>query len=489
MSLARTAVRGAAWTIATGIGSRALGLIGTLVVTRFIAPDVYGEVSAASVYTLLVSQFATVGVGQYVIARPTAGRDVAFHATVIHLVLGVIALAICYQLRWVLGPSFGAPKMGAYVPGLVLSVLLDRVTFMPERILVRDMRFRVVGLSRTVGELTYSLASVGLAAAGFGGAAIVIANIARSALRCAMMVGAANARDWAQPSPISGRTIRRLMDFGLPLWIGAFAGFASRRVDNLLVSRFFGTGVMGEYNLAYNLADIPATQVGEQIGDVLLPSFAKMEPSRRPDALVRSTMLLALIMFPLAIGLGGIGPTVVETLFDDRWEGVGPMLMYLSALSITRPIGWTISAYLQARDRPRLVMALECFKLVALVGSIVALGSKGPLWTCAAVGVAFGLHALGSLWVVNLLDGIPFWRMIWRLIPPLAACVPLVAAVIAVRTGMVRIGHFHKSVRLAAEVSAGALAYVIGALLIARRASTEFLGLLRHALQRRRGKE
>ena len=112
------------------------------------------------------------------------------------------------------------------------------------------------------------------------------------------------------------------------------------------------------YNLAYNLADVPAIQVGEQVGDVLVPSFARMEPERRPAALLRSLTLLGLVVFPLAVGLGAVAETVVRALLDPRWHPVAPMLMVLSALSVTRPIGWTVTSYLQARQMPRLIMCL-----------------------------------------------------------------------------------------------------------------------------------
>jgi PST family polysaccharide transporter len=280
---------------------------------------------------------------------------------------------------------------------------------------------------------------------------------------------------------------RDLFAFGIPTSIGAFAGFASRRVDNLLVSAFYGPAVMGAYNLAYNLADIPAVQVGEQIGDVLLPSFAQLAPERRGQALLRSTALLALIMFPLAIGLGAVAPTATRAFFDRRWILVGPMLMYLSALSVTRPIGWTINSYLLAREQPRAVMILEIFKVVALLGSIWAaarLFDLGPIWACGAVGVAFGLHTLASLIAVRLLDGISLGAFLARLAGPLLACVPLVAAVLGVRHAREALGMRSPLLGLTAEIAAGGVAYVVAALVLARSASRELLKLVQHGLGR-----
>jgi PST family polysaccharide transporter len=485
-SIAARAVSGAAWTILTGIGSRGLGLIGTVVLTYYLSRDTLGEVSDASIVVLTANQVTVIGVGQYLIAKPKAGRDVAWHATMVHLVLGAFALAACLFITAPLAVWLKAPSLPRYLPGFVLSVAFDRLVFIPERLLARDMRFRMVGIEKTAAEITYTVASVGLAMMGVGGMAVVWANIARSALRCAIVLPVVARRDWLSPSKFSKQTMRELLSFGLPFSIGASASQASRRVDNALVSGMFGAGTVGVYNLAYNVADVPAVQVGEQIGDVLLPSFAHMDHEQRKAALVRSTGLLGLIVFPLAVGLGVISPTVVRAVLRPEWRDVGPMLTVLSALSVTRPVGWTISSYLQARDRPGTVMKLEIFKLAAVVGFILLLGQWGPLWACAAVGVAFTAHAIASIWVVHRLDDTPFWSLLGKGVPPLVACIPMVVAVLAARAAMQHLGFDQRFVELALELLVGAAVYIAAALVFARATSKDFLNLVRGVLRRRR---
>src|SRR5213075_1511096 len=148
-----------------------------------------------------------------------------------------------------------------------------------------------------------TLVSLTAALFGLGGAAIVLGNIFRSFVRLSVYVISVDWRDWLSRCRLDLRQTRELLAFGVPMSLGALCEFATRRWDNLLVSRFFGPGPTGMYNLAYNLADVPAIQVGEQIGDVLLPSFARMDPGRRSEALVRSLGLLGLVVFPLAVGL------------------------------------------------------------------------------------------------------------------------------------------------------------------------------------------
>ena len=467
----RDAVRGALWTISAGMGSRAVGLVGTLVVTRFLSPPEYGEVAVAAVVVMTANQISTLGFGQYLIAKPEAPRAVAFHATALHAAFGVVAAALVLALAGRLGTALDAPGAVRFLPGLVLGGLLDRAGYVPERILVRDLRFRSLSIVRTAGDLTHTALSVGFAAAGFGGGAIVLGNVGRSLVKSAGFALLVELRDWLRPTRPSRGTVRELFAFGVPMSLAALCAFASRRWDNLLVSYYFGPGPTGMYNLAYNLADVPAIQVGEQIGDVLLPSFARMDVARRPMALVRSMELLALVVFPLAVGLGAVAPTLVAAVFDPRWRALGPMLVLLSALSVTRPIGWTVESYLQARQLPRLILALEAFKVAAIVLFIVAIGRFGTGWTCFAVGLAFGAHALASLWAVRWVDGIALRRSVGALVPALSACVPMVLAVLAVRHGLARSGVDvldRPAARLLVELVAGAVAYMVGALAFAR---------------------
>ncbi|HEX4446047.1 MAG TPA: oligosaccharide flippase family protein, partial [Polyangiaceae bacterium] len=428
----------------------------------------------------LANQLSTLGLGQYYISRRSVDAQLAWHATVAHLTLGVVALGALLALGHSLGLWMKAPAIERYLPGLVASALFDRIAYMPERVLAREMRFRVIGTCRTAGELTYTTASVGLAVAGFGAPAIVAGNLARSAMRLATMSACVPRSAWLSPAPLSATVAREMIRFGLPVSVANAAGFAARRVDNAIVSSLFGADIVGAYNLAYNVADVPAVQVGEQIGDVLFPSFAGMDRPRRKAALLRSTGLLALLTFPLAVGLGAVAPTLAAALLPRAWRDIGPMVAVLSMLSVARPVGWTIAAYLLAQGRPRVEAALELLKLAAVIVLLLTIGARGPLWACAAVGLGFAAHALASMVVVELLDGVKTSSMLRACAAPLVACIPLVLAVLATRR-LLSATDAPRGVNLLLEIVAGASAYLATAPLVARPATRDAFALSRLA--------
>jgi lipopolysaccharide exporter len=491
-SLTARTVRGAAWTLSTSVSTRLIGLVGTLLLARYLVPDEYGEVTAAMIVTLTAFTVTSLGVGNYLLSNPGLGRAEVFHATCWFVSTGVVALAAVWAASGAIGPYFDAPNLPRYMPIFVAAALCDRIEFVPERMLIRKLQFRWLSLARAAGELTYTGLSLGLARAGVGPMAIAWAYFARSALKLVAIAVAVDWREWAEPHRLRMATLRSIIRYGSGVSVASIAAALIRRWDNLLVSRYFGAAAMGSYNYAYNLADTPAVAIGEPMSDVVVAAFPQAEGAKRQAALIRACTMISLIMFPLAFGLGAVADTAVDAFFNRRWANVGPMLMSLAILSAPRPIASIVQSYLFAGQRVREIVWLEWGSFVTLMAAIATIGaltadnpmfgSNAILLTCGAVGVVFILRTLASFWTVTLLDGVPMRRFLAPLVRPLLACAIMVAAILAVRPALD--GH-RPVVRLGIEVALGAAIYLAGARLIFRDAAVEFLGLVRGSLGRR----
>jgi lipopolysaccharide exporter len=489
-SLTARTVRGAAWTLSTSLVTRVIGLVGTLLLARYLVPDEYGEVTAAMIVTLTAFTVTSLGVGNYLLSNPRLGRVEVFHATCWFVATGVVALAAVWAAASGIGPHVDAPNLPRYMPLFVAAAMCDRIEFLPERMLIR---FRWLSIARAAGELTFTGLSLGLARAGVGPMAIAWAYFGRSALKLIAVAIAVDWREWAEPHRLRMATLRSIIRYGSGVSVASIAAALIRRWDNLLVSRYFGTAMMGAYNYAYNLADTPAVAIGEPLTDVVTAAFPQAEGAKRQTALIRACTMISLIMFPLAFGLGAVADTVVEAFFNRTWANVGPMLMYLSILAAPRPIASIVQSYLFAGHRVRVIVWLEwgsfltLMAAIALLGSLTAgnpaFGSNAILWTCGAVGAVFVLRTLACFWTVTWLDGVPMRRFLAPLVRPLIACAIMVAAILAVRPAL---AGTPPVVQLCLEVALGVVVYLAGAVVIFRDAATEFIDLLGASFLRRR---
>jgi PST family polysaccharide transporter len=288
VSVGKRAARGAMWNVGVSTGTRMIGLIGTLFMTRLLRPEVMGEVGSAAVIAQTANWVSNWGFNQYMVVHGAKGEEQTYHAAVINLVFGFVGLgAIAGTGAW-FAPVFQAASLPSYLPGLALAVLIRRVGSVPDKVLAREMRFRELAIANGLGDLAYTVSAITLAATtDLGGQSIVLGNILQSTIATALIVRATGL-GWFRPSRWRWEQVREIVRFGLPLGFAQLFDFATRYWDNLAFGAYFGQKVVGLYNMAYNLADIPAVQVGEQISGVLLPAMASVEVRGRKAALIRS---------------------------------------------------------------------------------------------------------------------------------------------------------------------------------------------------------
>jgi lipopolysaccharide exporter len=477
MSIEKTAARGVVWNIATGVGARIVGLVGTLVLTRFIAPAEYGEVSAALICIQTASVLSFFAFGQYIIAYK-AKPDVVFQGAVLHFLLGAVAMAVVYVLRGPLGVMVEAPEMGRFIGGFAIAHMIDRARGMPERILVRDLRFRDVAIINSIGEVTFTAVALATAPR-WGGYAIVIGGLVRSTLTCTLFMRKVPRHEWLVPARFGWKDVRGMFAYGAPLLFVSLCDRAASSWDNVLMLRMFGASLMGCYALSYSLAETPVTYVAERMGDVLMPAFSKMEPEERPAAVLRAAALMSLVVAPLGVGLGAVAPTLVHAFFDKRWAEMGSILAVLSCMTIFQPASWPSIAYLQTERKPRFILIASIARTVSLLSGVALLGRLGgPTWACVGVGLGFTVHTVSIVWLTALVTPLDVGRYFFAVMRPLLACAPMFFGVVAVRRVLLPL-HLPAGVQLAVEVLVGAIVYIAGTFLFAGANVRELIGLVR----------
>lgn len=478
-SIAQSTAAGAGWSVALSVGSRAVTLVGSLAITYYLEPSVVGQVTDAAIAVASAHELALATTPLFLVANEKRDRVDAWHVTVLHVAIGALPIAAVIPLAPFLASWLRAELLPVFVPYFALTVLLDRVRMVPERVLLRDLRFRVVAFAKGLGDVFYTIVSLGLAMRGIGALSIVWGNVVRAAVWFAIVTFVADRRDWLSPAPFERARAKRILSFAWPLAIASACNFASRAWDQEIVSSVRGDVAAGLYQRAHGLAEVPSVHVGEQIGDVLFPAFSRMLPDERKAALSRSLGLLALVVFPLSIGLGLTATTLVDTALPPAWQGVGPLLAAMSILTIGRPLGVTLNAYLQASNRSRSVMLLGVLKVVVLLVAASVLTRLHPLGACVAVGLEFGVHAFVSMLVIASQDRIPLMSMLRSCGAPLLASAAMAPAIFGVRALVIALAIHRRGAGFLLELLAGAIAYVVAALIVAKAPSRDLLGLLR----------
>ena len=486
MSVAKQAARGVAWYMALGVTTRVLQLAGTLIVTHFIAPEAYGAVTAASISVATASAITSFSFGQFMIAKKSP-PELCAQAAIVHVGLGLLAIPVVFLLRGALAQMWGTPALGQYLLGFSLSMLvIDRARYVPERLLIRAMRFRAVATINGLGEIAFTVAALATAWA-WGGYAIVFANLVRAVLTAAMFLWTAPRAEWFVRARLRAPDVRALLGYGLPIMVAIITDTLTKRWDNAVVSWLFGAGVMARYQLAYSLAEMPISHVAEHIGEVLMPTFSRMEEDQRARAAVRAAALMGVIVSPLGVGLGAIAPDVVATFFKNEWQQMmGTMLMILSVMTVFRPMPWSAIAYAQAVQRTQVVMWSSFGRAIVVLSLVAAFGHVGgPYWACVGAGAGYAVHSLATIIGACRATGLAPLPYLLGVARPLVACAPMFAAVLYAARVLAGVG-VPPWLSLAVQIAVGGVVYVVAVFVVCRREALELLRMGRDAVGRRR---
>jgi O-antigen/teichoic acid export membrane protein len=484
MSVVRAAASGAFWSIGIGVGARVVGLVGTLAITHYLSPEVLGEVAAATILAMTASWLSHWGFNQYVIVKGSESSDGVFHATVLHLLLGLVAIGIVLLLADRFTSFLNAPNLGEYLPGMALVVIIKRFGSIPDKLLVRDMRFKYIALATGAGELAYiSLAVVLVVTTDLGGHAIVIANILQALIVTTAVTRGAGFARWLAPKPWRWKRVGEILRFGAPIGVESALFEAGRQWDKLMFSRFFGPHTTGMYSLSYNLSDLPASHIGEHVATVLVPTMVNIEPSRRNQVFAEACGLLAIVVMPMAVGLACVAETLVKVLLSPEWQGVAEFLGVLAAIAVLRPFTAAIYSFLMALGRTWPLMWFEVLKMSVMFGGIALLVPFGAVVAASALPIALAVQLSAGLFVLSR-NGFPVRTLFAQLWGPALAAASIAIVVLPIRDAFAATDA-SLVVRLATEIFAGAVVYVVSAWLFARVALQRFIQAARDQLRRR----
>jgi PST family polysaccharide transporter len=162
-----------------------------------------------------------------------------------------------------------------------------------------------------------------------------------------------NTSRWRPSWQFDWPEIRSVMGFSLNLTGASIFNYFARNADKLLIGRFLGVQDLGYYDLAYRLMQFPLQGISAVIGRVMFPLYSRMQDDADQfgRAYLKVASAIALISFPLMLGLTALAGPFMLTLFGAAWTPVIPLLLILAPLGAVQSIATTVGSIYVAKGR------------------------------------------------------------------------------------------------------------------------------------------
>jgi len=384
---------GLSWRLSVEVATQLLQIVFTAILARLLTRVDFGVVAMGMIFLRFVNMMASFGFGSAVIQAQKINNAQVSAVFYIHVGIGLLVSIISFIGAPWAADFFNEPKLTPVVQVLAWGLLLDSLAF-PAVILRKNLQFAGYSILQGATLIISSLLGVFLAFSGFGLWSLVLRHLCHSLL---YSFGIWPLAKW-RPSRPTFKGTRQVFRFGTDMFFASTLAFFSTNLTGIIIGKYFGTANLGLYNIAYNLAMMPANHVKNVFTTVLMPAFASLKTDMDVlrDRFQRSLFLFSLVYVPAMTGLAAVALPFVVVVYGDKWSQAGVFLTILAVVAVLRGVGHILRSAINAMGRSRAILSIVIIELLVSV-PLIALGGylfdiMGAIWgTLAANLVVFGV--------------------------------------------------------------------------------------------------
>ena len=394
------ATRAIRWSGVSQVGRQLLQFAALAVLARFVRPSDFGLVGMATVFVGLVAVFRDLGTAAAVVQRKEVTRR--FLSTIFwtNVGFGLLATLVLFLMAPLIGDFYHQPQVTAVLRALSVAFFISALGVLQQSVMERQLQMRRLAALEVSSVAVGSAVAVIAAVLGWGVWSLVVQSLVTAASSTALLWFAT---DWFPGWQFSSSELRTTLRFSLSLTGFNVANYGVRNADNLLVGRYLGSQALGYYSLAYRIILFPVASISSVVSRVAFPVYSRIQDDleRFRRGYLLTARAIALVSFPLMLGLVALREPFVLAVFGDRWRPMTLLLAILAPVGMIQSVETTVGSIFMATGRTDWQLGWGLFAgPVTVVGFIV-----GLRW--GVYGVA-GAYAIVSAVLLYPSFAIPF---------------------------------------------------------------------------------
>ncbi len=316
------------WSAIESAARQFLSLACFFVSVRFLAPGDLGGFALAVALNAVPSIFIDEIIGESLVQMPDATEldwNTGFTA---NLIVALICLLVSCGLAWPLARLFHAAYLLWAIPLLSTASLVGALGNIQRAYLARGLQYRSIAKTSLISQTAGGLATVALAAAGFGSWALIDGLCITTAISSAIYW---HRSPWRPRLRLARSTLRSRLSYGGYL-TAVRVIYLLRDQSPLLIAGFLtDVAHVGFLSLGLRVA----RSVGQMFEDVTarpllsLMSREQHDPARFAAVLAEVITVVGSLALPSFIGMAIVGPRLLPLIFGAHWAPAGAVLPWL----------------------------------------------------------------------------------------------------------------------------------------------------------------
>lgn len=365
-------IQGSVWVIGGHVVGHLLRLANSLILTRMLAPEYYGQMFLVHMVVLVANLFSDFGLRGSVIQHQR-GDEHAFLNTIwtIQVIRGVILwLALC-AVAWPVSWFYEEPALLHLIPVVGLSAIFLGFASTSRMTLSRHVRPGVQVMVDLFGQLLALGLMVVWAWQSKTVWPLVGGAVFGAAFKClssyALIPGYRVRFAWDRTAAIE------IYHFGKWIFIGTALHMILMMAPRAALGKIMvgDLELIGALSIAFMLSQTVLQAMQRMAHEVLFPVYARLDAKHGAaafrDRIIKvRAVLLALALPPLWV-LAVFGEAIIDLFYDQRYTEAGWMLQILVVGTVGAVINLTAERVALARGDSKRPMIVQFFRVILLI--------------------------------------------------------------------------------------------------------------------------
>ncbi|MFY7740319.1 MAG: MOP flippase family protein [Flavobacterium sp.] len=398
MNLKSKVKHGLKWTFVDQILSQIIFLVFGIFLARILTPSMFGIVGMITIFSNFAILFVDLGFSAALIQKKEVSKAHFSSVFWLNLGIGLLMYFLFYISAPFISKFYNQPELIQLIRIICLSFIITSFSSVQANILIKELQFKKKVIINWVAMLIGYLVAFIMAYRGYGVWSLVMMTLTTSFINTILYWIISK---WIPLFIFEWKKIKELSNYGLNFFGDASVNYWSRNFDNFIIAKVLGSNDLGIYSRAYSLMLLPLKNITTIVTKVMFPAFSQKQDDIQllKKYYLNIIQYIALITFPLMIGLSLVSKEFVLLFFGNKWSTMIPILSILSGLGAIQSIVSLNGLIYNSLGKVNIAFKVSIFSNIVLIIAFT-------------IGVNYGIIGVSySYLIASALLFIPIYKM------------------------------------------------------------------------------
>jgi len=377
--LSQRVVKSGFWVFSLRLVHRLFSLTRILILARILAPHDFGLMGIAMLTMATLETFSQTGFQEALIQKKDNVESYLNSAWTVSILRGIILFTILYFIAHYAAIFFKAPQAKPIIQVIGLSVLFQAFTNIGVIYFQKELEFNKQFIYQLSGTLADFIVAVSAALIFRSVWALVFGVLAGDFVR---FIVSYIINPYKPHLSFDLRKANELFGFGKWILGSSILIFLITQGDGIFVGKLLGATVLGFYQMAYRISNMPATEITHVISQVTFPAYSKLQDNipKLREAYLKVLQITAFLSFPIAGFIFVLAPDFTKIFLGEKWLPMVPAIQVLVFAGLVRSIAATTGPIFNAVGTPKIATRWQVVRLFVIIALIYPFTTKWGIW-------------------------------------------------------------------------------------------------------------